>query len=87
MCSDRHRYAHGARIKRVADRLDGGTFCATYADGVADIDLHALVNFHRRHGDAATMTVVRPLSQFGIAQIDDAGRSPDSRRSRGSTTG
>ncbi len=63
----------GARIKRVADRLDGGTFCATYADGVADIDLQALVNFHRRHGDTATMTVVRPLSQFGVAQIDGDG--------------
>ena len=63
----------GARIKRVADRLDGGPFCATYADGVADIDLHALVNFHRRHGDTATMTVVRPLSQFGVAQIDGDG--------------
>jgi glucose-1-phosphate cytidylyltransferase len=64
----------GGRIARLADRLDGGTFCATYADGVADIDLGALLGFHREHGAAATMTVVRPELQWGVAELDRDGR-------------
>jgi glucose-1-phosphate cytidylyltransferase len=64
----------GGRIKLAEGRLDDTTFCATYADGVADLDLPALVRFHRDHGDDATVTVVRPLSQFGIAELDEGGR-------------
>jgi glucose-1-phosphate cytidylyltransferase len=64
----------GGRIKLVEDRLGGGTFCATYADGVADIDLGALVGLHRDHGDAATLTVVQPRLQFGLADLDGHGR-------------
>ena len=64
----------GGRIKLAEDRLRDASFCATYADGVADLDLRALIRFHRDHGDDATVTVVRPLSQFGIAELDDAGR-------------
>jgi glucose-1-phosphate cytidylyltransferase len=64
----------GGRIKLVADRLGPGTFCATYSDGVADIDLAAQLRFHRDHGDPATMTVVKPLSQFGIAELDGDAR-------------
>src|SRR5207247_758618 len=63
----------GGRLKRVAPLLEHGTFCATYADGVADIDLHALIDFHRAHGALATMTVVRPELQFGIAELDGDG--------------
>jgi glucose-1-phosphate cytidylyltransferase len=64
----------GGRIKLAGDRLGDGTFFATYADGVADIDLDALVEFHREHGDAATVTVVRPHLQFGVAEMDGNGR-------------
>jgi glucose-1-phosphate cytidylyltransferase len=64
----------GGRIARLADRLDGATFCATYADGVADIDLGALLEFHAGHGDLATMTVVRPDLQWGVAELDGEGR-------------
>jgi glucose-1-phosphate cytidylyltransferase len=60
----------GGRIARVGDRLGGKRFCATYADGVADIDLAALIGFHESHGALATMTVVRPELQFGVAQLD-----------------
>jgi glucose-1-phosphate cytidylyltransferase len=60
----------GGRIKRVAERVRDGRFCATYADGVADIDLDALVTFHDAHGALATMTVVRPELQFGVTEID-----------------
>ncbi len=52
------------------ERLAGQPFCATYADGVADLDLEALVAFHRGHGDLGTVTVVRPRTQFGVADLD-----------------
>jgi glucose-1-phosphate cytidylyltransferase len=64
----------GGRIAQLADRLDGDTFCATYADGVADIDLAALLDRHHEHGDLATMTVVRPHLQWGVAELDEGGR-------------
>ena len=64
----------GGRIKRVADLLEGRPFCATYADGVADIDLGALLAEHDRSGLLATVTVVRPTLQFGVAEIGDDGR-------------
>jgi glucose-1-phosphate cytidylyltransferase len=64
----------GARILRAAERLSGGAFCATYADGVADLDLARLRAQHTEHGALATMTVVRPPLQFGVAVMngDDA---------------
>lgn len=64
----------GGRVARAAERLRGGTFCLTYADGVADIDLHALLAFHREHGRAVTMTIVRPRSPWGVARVADEGR-------------
>jgi glucose-1-phosphate cytidylyltransferase len=60
----------GGRIARVRDRLGDGRFCATYADGVADIDLHALLDYHRGHGVLATMTVVQPQLQYGVARLN-----------------
>ena len=65
----------GARIKRLQSHLAGEErFCATYADGVADIDLEALLAFHEGHGALATMTVVRPELQFGVTELQDDGR-------------
>jgi glucose-1-phosphate cytidylyltransferase len=61
----------GGRISRLADRLAEGTFCATYADGVADIDLAALLELHAAHGGLATMTVVRPHLQWGVAELGE----------------
>lgn len=69
----------GGRIKLLEPRLRellelqsrGETFCATYADGVADIDLSALLAFHAGHRALATMTVVRPELQFGVTELDD----------------
>jgi glucose-1-phosphate cytidylyltransferase len=63
----------GGRIARVADRLNGERFCATYADGVADIDLGALLSFHQGHDALATMTVVQPELQFGVAELNGDG--------------
>jgi glucose-1-phosphate cytidylyltransferase len=62
----------GGRIAKVAERLQG-TFCVTYADGVADLDLRALLAFHRDHGALATMTVVRPELQFGVTELGGEG--------------
>jgi glucose-1-phosphate cytidylyltransferase len=61
----------GGRIAHARKRLGERPFCATYADGVADIDLSALVGSHRRSERLATMTVVRPFSQWGIAVLGD----------------
>jgi glucose-1-phosphate cytidylyltransferase len=63
----------GGRLHRAAGTLDSGRACVTYADGVADIDLAALLAFHAEHGAAATMTVVRPRLQFGVAQLNGEG--------------
>ena len=63
----------GGRIHYVRDRLRD-TFCVTYADGVADIDLQAACDFHARSGASATMTVVRPELQFGVTELDGNGR-------------
>ncbi len=59
----------GGRVHAVRDRLRA-PFCLTYADGVADIDLAALVSRHRSAGSLATMTVVRPELPFGVALLD-----------------
>jgi len=64
----------GGRIAALGDRLSDSTFCATYADGVADIDLGEQLSFHREHGALATMTVVRPHLQWGVAELDRDGR-------------
>jgi glucose-1-phosphate cytidylyltransferase len=59
----------GGRVHRVRDRLDS-TFCLTYADGLADIDLAALLARHREAGALATMTVVQPELPFGVALLE-----------------
>jgi glucose-1-phosphate cytidylyltransferase len=59
----------GGRIARLGERLGGKGFCATYADGVADVDLGAQLEFHRAHGHLATMTVVQPRLQWGVAEL------------------
>src|SRR5215213_6256270 len=64
----------GGRVLAAARQLDGEAFCATYADAVADTDLGALLTFHRAHDGLATMTVVRPELQFGVAKVDGDGR-------------
>lgn len=64
----------GGRIKKIQPCIKGDLFMATYADGVADIDVNALLEFHKRHGRIATVTAVRPASQFGIMQLDGNGR-------------
>ena len=60
----------GGRLRRLKNQLQAsGTFMLTYGDGVADIDLAALLDFHRSHGRLATVTAVRPSARFGGMHI------------------
>jgi glucose-1-phosphate cytidylyltransferase len=59
----------GGRVHHAREHLAGGTFCLTYADGVADIDLRGLLDFHRANGAAATITVVQPANPWGVAEL------------------
>ncbi len=60
----------GGRLARAREHVRGERFCVTYADGLADVDLARLLDFHRGHGALATMTVVRPALPFGVAELD-----------------
>jgi glucose-1-phosphate cytidylyltransferase len=60
----------GGRVKAVEKYIKGPTFMVTYGDGVADIDLNALLEFHKASGKMATVTAVRPLSRFGELAFD-----------------
>jgi glucose-1-phosphate cytidylyltransferase len=59
------RQMTGGRVKRAMPYVDNQTFCMTYGDGVADIDITAAIAFHRQHGKKATMTAVQPEGRFG----------------------
>ena len=61
----------GGRLHRLEPQLrDGGTFMLTYGDGVADINIAKLFEFHKQHGRIATLTAVRPPARFGTMQFD-----------------
>ena len=61
----------GGRLKRVSSYLEGeDAFCFTYGDGVADIDITALVAFHKSHGLDATVTAVQPPGRYGALEMD-----------------
>ena len=64
--------ATGGRIRRVADHVRGEpVFCLTYGDGVGDVDIAATIDFHRRHGKAATVTATFPPGRFGALDIHE----------------
>jgi glucose-1-phosphate cytidylyltransferase len=60
----------GGRIKRAIPYIEGDAFCLTYGDGVADVDINALVDFHRSHGRLATVTAAQPPGRFGALVLD-----------------
>lgn len=60
----------GGRLKKLQPLIGNNTFMATYGDGVADIDLNQLFEFHKSHGKIATVTGVRPSSRFGELNIN-----------------
>ena len=62
----------GGRLRRLRDWIGDETFMVTYSDGVGNIDIDALLAFHRSHGRLATVTAVQPPARFGNLELDDA---------------
>jgi glucose-1-phosphate cytidylyltransferase len=60
----------GGRLLRVAPYLGNEDFCLTYGDGVSDVDIKALLAFHRSHGKLGTVTAVQPPGRFGTLQME-----------------
>ncbi|MEL7264518.1 MAG: sugar phosphate nucleotidyltransferase, partial [Planctomycetota bacterium] len=60
----------GGRIKQAAQHLHGEPFMLTYGDGVANVDVDALLKFHQSHGRAITMTSIQPEGRFGLVDAD-----------------
>jgi glucose-1-phosphate cytidylyltransferase len=63
----------GGRVKRIEPFVAGERCMVTYGDGLADVDIKALLAFHEQHGRLATMTTVRPVTRFGSVDIADDG--------------
>jgi glucose-1-phosphate cytidylyltransferase len=61
----------GGRLKRVREHVGDETFCFTYGDTVASVDITALLEFHRSHGVYATLTAVQPPGRFGALTLED----------------
>lgn len=61
----------GGRLKRVRNYLGDEPFFMTYGDGVADVDIDKLLEFHKSHGRLATMTAIKPNSRFGVLDLSD----------------
>ena len=59
----------GGRIKRIQKYVGNEPFMCTYGDGVSDIDINALLEFHKSHGKSCTITAVQPGSKFGVLDI------------------
>lgn len=61
----------GGRLKRVREYIENKTFCFTYGDGVADININKLISFHKSHGKWATVTAVQPPGRFGAIDMEE----------------
>lgn len=74
LCHTGENSEKGERLRRIRHHLaDDPCFMVTYGDGLADLDLQALAEFHRRHGKIATVTAIRAPSQFGHLHLDATG--------------
>jgi glucose-1-phosphate cytidylyltransferase len=62
----------GGRLKRVKSYVGAETFCMTYGDGLANVNISKLIDHHRSQGKLATVTAISPPSRFGVLQIDGA---------------
>lgn len=63
----------GGRLKRVKEYIGDETFMLTYGDGVSDVNINRLLDFHKSHGKTATVTAVQPAGRFGALNINDIG--------------
>jgi glucose-1-phosphate cytidylyltransferase len=59
----------GGRLKRVQEYVGNETFCMTYGDGVSDVDISALIDYHRSEGALATLTAIQPGGRFGVFSL------------------
>lgn len=60
----------GGRLKRVGDYVGDDSFCFTYGDGLSDLDVGSLVQFHRQHGKLASVTAIQPPGRYGALNLD-----------------
>ncbi|NOR47284.1 MAG: hypothetical protein GQ533_04470 [Methanosarcinaceae archaeon] len=63
----------GGRVKKIEKYIDEDTFFLTYGDGVADVNISNLLEFHRSKGKIATVTGTKPTSRFGVLEVDESG--------------
>jgi glucose-1-phosphate cytidylyltransferase len=63
----------GGRVNRIQAHIGDERFMVTYGDGLADVDIPALLDFHESHGRLATVTTIRPLSRFGVMDMTEEG--------------
>mgnify|MGYP000218041553 CR=1 FL=1 len=61
----------GGRLKRIQEYVGDQTFCMTYGDGLSNVDLGSLIDFHKRQNTIATVTAVQPTARFGSLEISD----------------
>lgn len=61
----------GGRLKKVSDYIGNETFCFTYGDGVSDINIQQLIEFHKSHGKLATVTAIQPPGRYGALNLND----------------
>ena len=67
--------ATAGRLRQARQVIGDSTFCMTYGDGVADVNLSSLIDFHRRHGRLVTLTAVHPRLPFGVVTLSDNGHN------------
>ena len=63
----------GGRLKRLKESINNETFMLTYGDGLSNVDLNKLIEFHKSHGKIATMSAVHPVAKFGELIINEQG--------------
>lgn len=63
----------GGRLFKTRKYLDEDLFLCTYGDGLANVNIGELIDFHKSHGKIATVTAVRPISRFGVLDIEQSG--------------
>ena len=63
----------GGRVKRIQKYVGNEPFMLTYGDGVSDVNIKALTDFHRKNGKLMTMTAIQPMGRFGVLDMDDGG--------------
>jgi glucose-1-phosphate cytidylyltransferase len=76
----------GGRLRRVLPYVEGEDFCFTYGDGLANVDIRALVDFHRGHERIATVTAVQPAGRFGALEVDGSEVTAFQEKPRGDGT-